>query len=310
MLEPAQGLKTSLLSHASFFNRIQENFQSVWKLPWVPLPADHAPIGLLNQRGARGTSVAQIGSTCLHLLVCGALVLMLNPRIDPMKPTLSRAERPGRLEPPILKRLSNTDRGSLGKSGSSGGRDPLPSTAGELALPSKIALLPPDLADGAKHPLFVPVTIQEADAPQITPPVGDLGLPWMKDKNGSEGDGEHGIGDGRERGMGDGLGDGTGVASDPGRYRIAASQVACRYCPDPSYSDEARRQKLQGTVTMRVLVGVDGRAKDLQITRRLGLGLDENAVQTVRSWQFIPAKDAAQRPVASWITIETLFRLY
>jgi TonB family protein len=68
--------------------------------------------------------------------------------------------------------------------------------------------------------------------------------------------------------------------------------------------------KLQGMVTLRVLVGVDGRVKDVQITRRLGLGLDENAVQAVRSWQFIPAKEAARRPVASWITIETLFRLY
>ena len=56
MLEPAEGLKTSLLSRASFFNRIQENFQSVWKLPRVPLPADHAPIHLLNHRGGREAS--------------------------------------------------------------------------------------------------------------------------------------------------------------------------------------------------------------------------------------------------------------
>jgi len=61
---------------------------------------------------------------------------------------------------------------------------------------------------------------------------------------------------------------------------------------------------------MQVLVGADGRAKQIQVTRGLGLGLDENAVNAVRTWQFIPAKDRARRPVASWITIETLFRLY
>ena len=38
--------------------------------------------------------------------------------------------------------------------------------------------------------------------------------------------------------------------------------------------------------------------------------LDENAVRAVRGWQFIPAKDAARRPVATWITIATVFRLF
>ncbi len=76
------------------------------------------------------------------------------------------------------------------------------------------------------------------------------------------------------------------------------------------YSDDARKHKLQGQVTMRVLVGADGRVKDLQVTRGLGLGLDENTARAVRAWQFIPAKDAERRPIASWITIETMFGLY
>jgi TonB family protein len=67
---------------------------------------------------------------------------------------------------------------------------------------------------------------------------------------------------------------------------------------------------MQGRVTMRVLVGADGRAKDVQVTSGIGLGLDENAVRAVRSWQFIPARDVERRPVASWITIETVFRLF
>jgi TonB family protein len=68
--------------------------------------------------------------------------------------------------------------------------------------------------------------------------------------------------------------------------------------------------KVQGLVTMRVLVGADGRVKDVQLTRGIGLGLDENAVRAVRGWQFIPAKDAERHPVATWITIETFFRLF
>src|SRR5439155_7613078 len=60
----------------------------------------------------------------------------------------------------------------------------------------------------------------------------------------------------------------------------------CLRCPDPLYSDEARQAKMQGQVTMRVLVGLDGRARDIQVTRGIGLGLDENAVRAVRGWQF------------------------
>jgi hypothetical protein len=34
-----------------------------------------------------------------------------------------------------------------------------------------------------------------------------------------------------------------------------ASQVVCRVCPDPIYSDDARKQKLQGRMIMRVFGG-------------------------------------------------------
>ena len=200
--------------------------------------------------------------------------------------------------------------GSLGKSGSSGGHDALPPTKGTLPPPSHMALLPPHLPDGQQHLLVVPITIAEADTPEMTRPVNDPGLPWMREKNNSEGSGENGIGTGRNNGMGDGLGDGSGVGSDPGPFANVVTQVVCRYCPDPLYSDEARKAKLQGHVTLRVLVGADGRVRDVQLVHGLGLGLDENAMHAVRSWQFVPAKDAALRPVASWITIETVFRLF
>jgi periplasmic protein TonB len=183
-------------------------------------------------------------------------------------------------------------------------------TAGELAPLSRIVLAPPRLPDVRMHPLPMPVAMYDAEAPEMAAPDKDLGLPWMKDKNDSAGPGAAGVGNNPGRGMGRNGFDGEGEAESALRFGSIASEVSCKYCPDPAYSEEARQQKLQGTVAMRVLVGADGRVKDVQLKRRLGLGLDENAVQAVRSWQFIPAKDAARRPLASWITVETLFRLY
>jgi TonB family protein len=84
----------------------------------------------------------------------------------------------------------------------------------------------------------------------------------------------------------------------------------CAYCPDPQYSDEAREAKLQGAVTLLVLVGADGRASQIRIVRGIGLGLDDRAVQAIRGWKFLPALDASRRAVPAWVTVEAVFRLF
>jgi protein TonB len=68
--------------------------------------------------------------------------------------------------------------------------------------------------------------------------------------------------------------------------------------------------KVQGTVTLRVLVGTDGKASEIRVVRGVGYGLEERAVQTVHGWKFIPARDAARRPVAAWVIVEAVFRLF
>jgi TonB family protein len=58
-----------------------------------------------------------------------------------------------------------------------------------------------------------------------------------------------------------------------------------------------------------VIVGADGRPRDLRVARSLGLGLDEKAIDAVKTWKFEPAmKDG--KPVAVAISVEVEFRLY
>jgi periplasmic protein TonB len=90
--------------------------------------------------------------------------------------------------------------------------------------------------------------------------------------------------------MGNGPGDGSGWGEGSQPYARATTQVVCLRCPDPLYSDEARKAKMQGQVTMRVLVGADGHARDIQVTRGIGLGLDENAVRAVRGGNLFPQR--------------------
>jgi TonB family protein len=67
---------------------------------------------------------------------------------------------------------------------------------------------------------------------------------------------------------------------------------------------------MQGTVTLRVLVGTDGRAAQIRVVRGVGYGLEERAVQTVQGWKFTPAHDATRHAVAVWVTVEAVFRLF
>jgi len=90
--------------------------------------------------------------------------------------------------------------------------------------------------------------------------------------------------------MGSDPGDGSGIEKDFGRFGVLASQVICRVCPDPLYSDEARKTKLQGSVMLSVLVGADGRVKDVRMLSGIGMGLDENAWPPCATGNSFPRK--------------------
>jgi TonB family protein len=86
------------------------------------------------------------------------------------------------------------------------------------------------------------------------------------------------------------------------------SAPALLYKVEPEYSEEARKAKYQGTVTLYVEVDPNGQARNIRVVRSLGLGLDEKAIEAVMKWKFRPGtKDG--RPVAVAATIEVNFRL-
>jgi TonB family protein len=76
------------------------------------------------------------------------------------------------------------------------------------------------------------------------------------------------------------------------------------YKVEPEYSEEARAAKLQGTVLLKVVIDVDGLAKDIEVINGQGLGLDEQAVAAIMRWKFNPGqKDGAPVPVVAQIEI-------
>ena len=101
---------------------------------------------------------------------------------------------------------------------------------------------------------------------------------------------KHGIGAGNNGGMGDEDGPGAGDCEGGPSGQRAVAMPMCLVSPLPVYTDEARRVKVQGTATLRILVGADGRALQVRVVRGPGYGLEERAEETVRGWKFRPAR--------------------
>jgi TonB family protein len=85
---------------------------------------------------------------------------------------------------------------------------------------------------------------------------------------------------------------------------------SCEYCPNPSYTEEARKAKFHGSVLLRVVITAGGRATNIRVVKGVGLGLDERAVESVRQWRFRPAIGPNGQPVETWTEIEINFRIY
>jgi TonB family protein len=79
--------------------------------------------------------------------------------------------------------------------------------------------------------------------------------------------------------------------------------------PAPAYTKEARRNWVQGLVTLRLLLSADKTISRIRVVKGLRAGLTENAIRAACKITFKPAmKDG--RPVSQWVEADYVFRLY
>jgi TonB family protein len=92
----------------------------------------------------------------------------------------------------------------------------------------------------------------------------------------------------------------TGTFQDPGPY-LGEDPVAVDgvyrtggnvtgpeliYNAEPSYTEEARTAGISGTVLLSLIVDADREPRDVGVVRGLDSGLDEKALEVVRTWRF------------------------
>lgn len=95
----------------------------------------------------------------------------------------------------------------------------------------------------------------------------------------------------------------------PARVELPSSDAAYLNNPKPAYPALSRRLGEQGKVLVRVLIGVDGKAEQVEIRRSSGYErLDQSALATVRSWRYVPGKRNGI-PEAMWFEVPIVYVL-
>jgi bla regulator protein blaR1 len=77
-----------------------------------------------------------------------------------------------------------------------------------------------------------------------------------------------------------------------GEDGVTAPRVV--YKVEPTYTDEARDARIEGSVVLSMEIDTDGLAKNIEIVRSLDAGLDQNGIDAVQQWRFEPGQKGGQ----------------
>jgi periplasmic protein TonB len=298
----------------SLFQNLDEFFFPK-KLPPLVLTSKPEPVrdiwGFYNYKknGALGSSV-------LHVLALGAIIgftILGRSMVQKITKPTETVEliTPGDIALPPSKTQA-------GGGGGGGDRDKFEAPKGKLPKFAMDQVTPPAVIVRNEHPklvaeptVIVPPQIKLAsNMPNLGDPMSSIPAPPSIGTGFGGGIGS-GSGGGVGSGEGPGVGPGKGGGIGGGVFRVGGGVSAPRIVsdPEPEYSEEARKAKYQGVCVLWLVVGPDGRPREIKVARSLGLGLDEKAIEAVKNWKFEPAmKDG--RPVAVQINVEVNFHLY
>ena len=103
---------------------------------------------------------------------------------------------------------------------------------------------------------------------------------------------------------------GIKVTDGPGDRTVAVGpaddKVRLLSKPEPSYTDEARANKIAGTVILKVVFTSRGTVENIHVVRDLPYGLTERAIEAAKKITFVPAtKDG--HAVSMWMQLEYNF---
>jgi protein TonB len=256
---------------------------------------------------------SQVLAIGLHVAV---IALLLIPIFTNVLPSSTEAKNkqvnvtPLDISPYMAKLPAGNDKAGGGGGGNN--HTLTPTSKGKLPKFTMTQFTPPQAKIQNLNPKLAmdPTLLGPPDLKVMSPNMANFGDPLAKSVTDSLGNGNGtGIGSGSGGGLGPGEGGGTGG----GMFRAGVNGVGspiCIYCPQPEYSDEARKAKYQGTVLLDVTVTADGRVVSPIVIKGPGLGLEEKALAQVKNWKMRAAIGPSGKAVNCRVQIEVTFHLY
>jgi periplasmic protein TonB len=194
--------------------------------------------------------------------------------------------------------------------GGGGQKGPAPVSKGELPKFADQQITPPKAPPMIEPKIKMPdATIEvQKDLKMTSNNMPNLGMPNSPLLGTSMGSGN---GTGIGAGSGSGLGNGSGGNYGGGPRRIGGgvSAPVLVFSPDPEFSEEARKAKFMGIVTVNLWVDEKGNPTHVRVLHGVGMGLDEKALAAVKQYKFKPALEGG-KPVTVELNVEVNFQIF
>lgn len=293
------------------FQSLVSNFRDAFfpeKLP--PLELQSRPIAVADPMAVKRDPVSTGVAVGFHALAL-LLVIWISAKaiktvIAPPKAAVKNITFNEPPPPPPLLHTPVTQRAG----GGGGQHDIAPVPKGAPPKFSPVQILAPTAPPKIPPKLAVDPTVNVDPKLQMKsnlPTIGMPNSPIVGVFSGGTGNG-NGLGSGNGDGYGPGNGHGTGGGDySPGRNGVSYPKLI--YQVDPEFSEEARKAKFQGEVVVHLVVDATGRPTRVNISRPIGMGLDEKAKEAVSQYRFKPAmKDG--RPVPVLMDVAVNFQIF
>jgi protein TonB len=283
---------------ASLWGNLRDVFFPV-KLP--PLVLESKPIPVVDRMATKQDPRATASAIVIYAILILLFALAANKlhQIAVQKAMLVTELTPPPMDP------------ALNKMGGGGGqKGPAPVSKGRLPKFADQQITPPAAPPLEEPKIRMPDPTIEVQkdlkmANNNMPNFGDPNSPLLGNSMG------RGSGTGIGNGNGSGLGPGSGGGYGGGVKQVGGGVIGpvVIYQPEPEFSEEARKAKQMGVVTVSIIVDTNGRPQNVHVTRGVGMGLDEKAMEAVRQYRFKPARENG-KPVAVYLNVEVNFEIF
>jgi protein TonB len=292
------------LKEEGVFSSLISSFRDVFfpaKLP--PLVLESKPIAVPDRMATKMSPSSVAGSVAFYALLLLLIGLLIRNHVQisaPVKTSVVTLTAPP-IPPPLPPKAQQIG-------GGGGQHDVAPVSQGRLPKFAQEQIVPPKAPPMVQPKLAIePTLVMQKDLKMANSTLPNLGMPNSPNKGVSLGNGS---GTGIGSGDGSGLGAGSGGNTGGGVYSVGGgvSKPVLLFEPDAEFSEEARKAKFSGNVEVHCVVDETGHTSRISVTRGVGMGLDQKAIEAVQQYKFKPAmKDG--KPVKVDVYIDVNFQI-